>query len=495
MTSVVPKAPHQADHASDATVAPGPHRRVENWQRRYRGALVVGDFVIILASALLAFELRFNASGSTAVRGVSYAALSFLLVPVWLAVLACSRAYEMRFLGVGEDEYKHVAMSSWWLMAVIAVIAYSAKIQFARGYVAAALPIGTVMLLAGRYAQRKLLHRQRRHGKYQHRVLAVGGPEAVEELSAELAAEPYLGLKLVGVCLPTPTSTPIVGDAPVIGSLTHVIEALNECAADTVAVTAGPGMSPEVLRQLSWELEGSGVDLVVAPALLDAVGPRIAARPMTGLPLLQMDEPELSGPRQALKATVEWAFATVAVILMIPVYLALAAAIRIDSKGSAVFRQTRVGRRGNEFTVYKLRTMYADAEERLEALRAHNDAVDSLLFKMRDDPRVTRVGKILRRWSLDELPQLWNVVRGDMALVGPRPPLPSEVSRYDQEIARRLLVRPGITGLWQVSGRSDLSWKDSIRLDLYYVENWSLSLDALIVWKTVFAVFRRHGAY
>ncbi|HVT21950.1 MAG TPA: sugar transferase, partial [Mycobacteriales bacterium] len=456
---------------------------------------VVGDLVIILGSALIANQLRFGQADSTPVHGISYAVLSCLLVPVWLAVLACSRAYEMRFLGVGEDEYKHVAMSSWWLMAVIAVIAYSAKVQFARGYVAAALPIGTVLLLLGRFGQRKWLHHRRRQGYYQHRVLAVGGPEAVEELSAELAAEPYLGLHLVGVCLPTPTGKPSVGDAPVVGSLTHVIEALNECAADTVAVTAGPGMSPEVLRQLSWELEGTGVDLVVAPALLDAVGPRIAARPMMGLPFLQMDEPELSGPRQFLKASVEWAFATVAFILIIPVYLVLAAAIRLDSKGSPVFRQTRVGRRGNEFTVFKLRTMYADAEERLEALRAHNDAVDSLLFKMRDDPRVTRVGKVLRRWSLDELPQLWNVVRGDMALVGPRPPLPSEVSRYDQEIARRLLVRPGITGLWQVSGRSDLSWKDSIRLDLYYVENWSLSLDALIVWKTVFAVFRRHGAY
>ena len=196
-----------------------------------------------------------------------------------------------------------------------------------------------------------------------------------------------------------------------------------------------------------------------------------------------------------LKATVEWTVATIAFIVLSPVIVALALAVRIDSAGSPVFRQTRVGRRGQEFTVYKLRTMYADAEARLEALREHNDAVNSLLFKMRDDPRVTRVGRVLRRWSLDEIPQLWNVVRGDMALVGPRPPLPSEVSRYDQEIARRLLVRPGITGLWQVSGRSDLSWKDSIRLDLYYVENWSLSLDAMIVWKTVFAVFRRHGAY
>jgi exopolysaccharide biosynthesis polyprenyl glycosylphosphotransferase len=476
--------------------APEGSRReaADRWQRRYRALLVVGDLIVVLASTLLAYELRFG-EGDQSINGVSYTALSFMLVPIWLAVLACSRAYEMRFLGVGEDEYKRVAMASWWLMAVIAVVAYSFKIQFARGYVALALPIGTVLLLGGRYAQRKWLHRRRKLGRFQHRVLAVGAREAIEDLSAELAAEPYLGLQLVGVCLPTPIGAQSVGDVPVVGSLTHVIEAIQECAADTVAVTAGPGMSPEVLRQLSWELEGTGVDLVVAPALLDAVGPRIAARPVAGLPFLHIEEPELSGPRQLLKGVVEWIVSTVAFILICPVLAAIALAIRIDSDGSPVFRQTRVGRRGQEFTVYKLRTMYADAETRLEALREHNDAVDSLLFKMRDDPRVTRVGRFLRRWSLDELPQLWNVVRGDMALVGPRPPLPSEVSRYDQEIARRLLVRPGITGLWQVSGRSDLSWKDSIRLDLYYVENWSLALDAMIVWKTVFAVFRRSGAY
>jgi exopolysaccharide biosynthesis polyprenyl glycosylphosphotransferase len=468
---------------------------VVRWQRRYRARLVAGDLVVVLFSTLLAHELRFGQNATSYVNGLSYTVLSFMLVPVWLGVLACSRAYEMRFLGVGEDEYKRVAVASWWLMAVIAVIAYSFRLQFARGYVALALPIGTVLLLLGRFGQRKWLHRRRRVGLFQHRLLAVGSQEAVEDLAAELAAEPYLGLQLVGVCLPAPGRARRVGDVPVMGSLTQVLTAVTESAADTVAVTAGPGMSPEVLRQLSWDLEGTGVDLVVAPALLDVAGPRIAARPVTGLPFLHVEEPELSGPRQVLKATVEWAFALLAFLVIMPFLLLIALAIRLDTPGSPVFRQTRVGRRGEEFTVFKLRTMYADAEARLEALREHNDAVDSLLFKMRDDPRVTRVGRFLRRWSLDELPQLWNVVRGDMALVGPRPPLPSEVSNYDAEIARRLLVRPGITGLWQVSGRSDLSWKDSVRLDLYYVENWSLSLDALIIWKTVFAVFRRHGAY
>jgi exopolysaccharide biosynthesis polyprenyl glycosylphosphotransferase len=468
--------------------------QVDRWRRRYRASLVLVDLLVVLLSTFVAFFVRF-ANSSSSVRGVSYVVLSLLLVPVWLAVLACAGAYEMRFLGVGEDEYKRVAWASWWLMAVIAVVAYIFKIQFARGYVAVALPMGTVLLLLGRYGERKWLHSRRRAGRFQHRVLAVGGREGIEELAAALAAQPYLGLNLVGVCLPAPGDAEPISDAPVLGSLTHVLASITECAADTVAVAAGPGMTPNVLRRLSWDLEGSGVDLVVAPALLDVVGPRIAARPVTGLPFVHVEKPELSGPRQVLKASIEWAFAMIASVLVAPFILVLAVALRLESPGSPVFRQARVGRDGGDFTVYKLRTMYVDAEERLGSLREHNDVVDGLMFKMRDDPRVTRLGRLLRRWSIDELPQLWNVVRGDMALVGPRPPLPGEVSQYDREIARRLLVRPGITGLWQVSGRSDLSWADSVRLDLYYVENWSLALDALIVWKTVFAVFRRQGAY
>jgi exopolysaccharide biosynthesis polyprenyl glycosylphosphotransferase len=471
-----------------------PYGSADAWQRGYRATLVAGDFVVILASTFIALALRFGANDNS-VNGVSYTALSLLLAPVWLGVLTCARAYEMRFLGVGEDEYRRVAWASWWLMAVIAVVCYSFKIQFARGYVAIALPLGTILLLLGRYLQRKLLHSRRKRGRFQHRLLAVGGHEAIETLASELAEEPYLGLQLVGACLPAPAGTEQVGDVPVMGSLTDLLRAIAAADADTVAITTGPGMSPEILRQLSWDLEGTGIDIVVAPALLDVAGPRIVARPVAGLPFLHVEKPELSGPRQFLKATVEWVFASVAFLLIAPIIAALCLAIRMDSPGRPVFRQARVGRGGREFTVYKLRTMYADAESLVESLREHNDVRGGMLFKIKEDPRITRLGKWLRRWSLDELPQLWNVVRGDMALVGPRPPLPSEVSQYDRHVSRRLLVRPGITGLWQVSGRSNLSWTDSVRLDLYYIENWSLALDALIVWKTVFAVFRREGAY
>jgi exopolysaccharide biosynthesis polyprenyl glycosylphosphotransferase len=380
-------------------------------------------------------------------------------------------------------------------MAVMAVVAYTFQLNLARGYVAVALPVGTALLLIGRYAQRRLLHARRRRGHYQRRTIVVGGVDGIYDLATQLADFPYVGYSLVGACLPTPSEAFALPEVPVLGSLTQVMEAVDEVDADTVMVAAGPGMSPAVLRRLSWEIEGTGVSLVVAPALLDVAGPRISVRPVAGLPLLHVEEPELSGVRQVVKATVEWVFATLAFLLALPLLIGLALLIRLDSHGAPLFRQTRVGKAGREFTVYKLRTMRADAESLLESLREQNEAADGLLFKMKEDPRITRVGKYLRKWSLDELPQLWNVVRGDMALVGPRPPLPGEVAQYGAEVARRLLVRPGITGLWQVSGRSNLSWDDSVRLDLYYVENWSLSLDAMIVWKTFFAIFRNDGAY
>jgi exopolysaccharide biosynthesis polyprenyl glycosylphosphotransferase len=249
------------------------------------------------------------------------------------------------------------------------------------------------------------------------------------------------------------------------------------------------------LRRLSWELEGTGVSLLVAPGLTDVAGPRIHIRPLgTRLPLLHVEEPEFTGARKVLKEAQDRVIAAVATLFLAPLMLSLAVLIRVDSRGPALFRQVRVGKNGEEFCVYKFRSMHVDAEERLAALAELNES-DGVLFKMRNDPRVTRVGRLLRRYSLDELPQLLNVILGDMALVGPRPPLPREVANYASDVHRRLLVKPGITGLWQVSGRSDLSWEDSVRLDLYYVENWSLALDLQILWKTFSAVLASRGAY
>jgi exopolysaccharide biosynthesis polyprenyl glycosylphosphotransferase len=304
-------------------------------------------------------------------------------------------------------------------------------------------------------------------------------------------------MRVVGACLPPhrPYRERIEDiDVPVYGRFGDVVDAVEAAGADTVAVLSCPELDGTELRRLAWQLEESDVDLVVAPALLDVAGPRTTIRPVDGLPLVHVDHPRLSGGRRAAKELFDRASAGLALLLLAPLLLVIGVAIRLTSHGPALFRQTRVGKNGETFTVLKFRSMYVDAEARLAELRAVNEK-DSVLFKIREDPRVTRLGRWLRRYSLDELPQLFNVLAGQMSLVGPRPPLPSEVAQYAGDVNRRLVVKPGLTGLWQVSGRSDLSWEESVRIDLRYVENWSLALDAMILWRTVFAVLRSQGAY
>jgi exopolysaccharide biosynthesis polyprenyl glycosylphosphotransferase len=280
----------------------------------------------------------------------------------------------------------------------------------------------------------------------------------------------------------------------VVGGFDSVARAVRLNSADTVAVLASPDLGPEQLRRLAWELEPTGADLMVAPSLVEVAGPRLSIRPVSGLPLLQVEQPQFTGARRFVKATFDRTLATLALLVLSPLLLTVGAAVRLSSSGPALFRQERVGRNGRTFTMVKFRTMVVDAEAKRDELLAQSDR-DGLMFKMRLDPRITRVGGLLRRYSLDELPQLINVVRGDMSLVGPRPPLPAEVAEYPQDVRRRLLVPPGLTGLWQVSGRADLSWEESVRLDLRYVDNWSLATDLLILWKTARAVLSGSGAY
>jgi len=304
----------------------------------------------------------------------------------------------------------------------------------------------------------------------------------------------------VGACVPGAEEEEQVvrapgGNVPVVGTLTTVTAAVRQLRPDAVAVTASPAVSAQTLRRLAWELEGCGVDLLVSPALTDVAGPRISIQPVAGLPLLHVNQPEFSGGRKPLKAGVDRALAVASLLLLSPFLLLIGLLIRVDSPGPAIFRQRRVGQGGKVFTCLKFRSMRASAEFERESLLDRNERSEGLLFKIRDDPRVTRAGRWLRRYSLDELPQLWNIARGDMSLVGPRPPLPSEAEQYGYDARRRLLVKPGLTGLWQISGRSDIPWDETVRLDLYYVKNWSPALDVLIMWKTAFAVLGGSGAY
>jgi exopolysaccharide biosynthesis polyprenyl glycosylphosphotransferase len=372
-------------------------------------------------------------------------------------------------------------------------VCYVGRIEIARVFFAIAFPLGTLLLLAGRWAARKVLHHARsRSQKWSHRVLVVGGGHEVDELVAEFGREPYAGLHVVGACIPGGLDGTAPQNVPVVGSLTSVLQAVASTGADTVAVTASRGVTSSVLKRLGWELEGAGVDIVVAPALTDVAGPRVHVRPVSGLSLLYVEQPEFRGLSWAIKEIFDRCAAALGLLLALPLFGLFAVLIKFTSPGPVIFRQQRVGRDGNVFTVYKFRTMVCDAEERLDDLLQQNES-DGALFKLRQDPRVTRVGAILRRYSIDELPQLWNVLKGEMSLVGPRPPLAGEVALYEEWQHDRLEVRPGITGLWQVSGRSELSFEDYVRLDLFYVENWSLAMDLFIVLRTVPTVLRHSG--
>jgi exopolysaccharide biosynthesis polyprenyl glycosylphosphotransferase len=351
-----------------------------------------------------------------------------------------------------------------------------------------------IALMCRRVAREMLIRARRESSTCQHRVIVAGTERAAAELIRQVKRHAEAGFEVVAACVTRCSSNSIEG-VPVIGTSAQLIEALRVTSADTVAIAAWSDLSQADLRRLSWRLEGSGVTVVVAPQLTDIAGPRIHVRPVAGLPLLHIEQPEFRGARRLVKSTIDRTVATIALLLLSPLLLGVGLVVRLTSRGPALFRQVRVGAQGSHFTMIKFRSMRTGAEREVTDLAAKNENADGLLFKMKEDPRVTPVGKWLRRFSVDELPQLINVALGDMSLVGPRPPLPSEVDRYGGDVNRRLLVKPGLTGLWQISGRSELSWDEAVRLDLHYVENWSLALDFLICWRTFAAVLRRRGAY
>jgi exopolysaccharide biosynthesis polyprenyl glycosylphosphotransferase len=347
-----------------------------------------------------------------------------------------------------------------------------------------------------RYARRQVLHRQRISGRHRETTLVVGHRSGVAALHRQIAANRYQGLDVIGCCLPASQAyhRGTFGGLPVLGSLDEVIDVVHQYEVDVVAVLPSPELEGPALRRLGWDLEETAADLLLAPAVTEVAGPRVAIRPFAGLPLLHVERPELTGTRRAVKALFDIGVALLGLLLLSPVLLVISAAIGLTSRGPVFYKQYRVGRDGKTFGMLKFRSMVVDADRRLVELQASSDG-NGVLFKMRNDPRVTPVGRILRRYSLDELPQLINVVLGQMSLVGPRPPLPQETERYGFDMRRRFLVKPGMTGLWQISGRSDLSWDDSVRIDVRYVENWSFWMDLFILWKTIGAVRGGSGAY
>ncbi|WP_433803097.1 sugar transferase [Actinomycetospora sp. CA-084318] len=458
-------------------------RRVRRaWARR----ILVADLLAVAVVGIVGAALVPGVTGPTA-----GAALVGGLVVLVGAALAVRRCWHPLVVCSGGFEYTRVLQAGTGALLVLALGEVALHDERLRPWTLVVLPAAVLAVLAVRGLGRAVLHRQRRQGVGLTGVLVVGSEESVEALVVRTRRAPEHGWVVVGACTPSGVGT--CAGVSVVGDLDAVAEQVHRVGAEVVAVAPAPGWSGRNLHRLAWELEGTDLDLVVDPGLMEIAGPRLHMTPVDGLPMIRLTQPTFRGAARVSKALLDRFVAAAALVVLAPILIGVAIAIRLDDRGPVFFRQERVGRRGRPFRMVKFRSMAVDAEAARAALRS--DDPHGPLFKMRRDPRVTRVGAVLRRYSLDELPQLLNVLAGSMSLVGPRPPLPAEVVEYADDARRRLLVRPGMTGLWQVSGRSDLSWEETVRLDLRYVENWSPGLDLHILARTVSAVLTGRGAY
>ncbi|HNV12138.1 MAG TPA: sugar transferase [Propionibacteriaceae bacterium] len=468
------------------------------WLREYRQLVIATDALVISLSLLVAFLVRFHDDLHARIddSNVSYVVVALGIALLWMLALDSVESRSRKVFGAGPDEYRRVINGSVQTFGVVAIIAYLAHADLSRTLFLTALPVGLVALLTSRWLCRRFLNRARADGRALTQTLVVGEPGHVSESLAEIRRHPEAGYH--------PSAVSLLGhegdadgweDAFSSVSLVDFGD-LEEFLAEHKfgAVVVAGGLSRSATRHLSWRLENVPVELFFVPELTDVAGPRIHLRTVECLGLMQVDLPRFSGINHLVKRAFDVVFASVALVLMTPVLAAIAVAIKVDDGGPLIFRQQRVGRNGESFTIHKFRTMTVDAESHLDELRAASTG-NGVLFKMDHDPRITRIGGVLRRWSLDELPQFWTVLRGHMSVVGPRPHLAHELAAYPDEGLRRLLIKPGITGLWQVSGRSDLSLTDSIRLDLSYVENWSLGSDLAIIGRTIRAMVSPSGAY
>jgi exopolysaccharide biosynthesis polyprenyl glycosylphosphotransferase len=476
-------------------------RTKPTWEKAYQRRLVVTDAVLLTVTlvATQSFWLGIDTSqtlATTAVpTAVPYSAAAIALLVLWMLSLKLFGTRSPRVIGSGFAEYSRIAGSSFRLFGLVAIAALLLQFLPARGYIVTAFPVGVVLLIASRWSWRQWLRAKRRSGRYLIRVLLVGSPSSVDHLHREFSRRQYLGFEIVGACLPKdPKGEPV--DLPVesLGTFDEVGAIARRQRVHAVALAGSEELPPELVRRIGWGLESAGVDLMVAPAITEVAGTRIHTRPVGGMPLMYVDSPSYEGGKKMAKAVLDFGLAWLAIILTAPLMIATAIGVKLTSPGPILFQQQRIGLNGKAFGVYKFRSMRIGADAELGELLRQQGTAGTPLFKVENDPRITRFGAFIRKYSLDELPQFFNVVKGEMSLVGPRPQRAEEVALYDNAAGRRLLVKPGITGLWQVSGRSDLSWEDTVRLDLYYAENWSLLDDFVILLWTVKTVLQSRGA-
>ncbi|ATY12776.1 sugar transferase [Amycolatopsis sp. AA4] len=483
-----PGRPDADGRLDPATVCPAegdpPKTHAAEWEKRYRRTVIASDLVAAcVVIAISAFVIDRLAPHDMHAFGTAFAILCALPV---------SRAWSARVLGEGPEEYRTLGRA---LITAAVLVAFGGLLFGAlevQPWVFFVVPAVALVLFPQRYVLRQILHRRRRRGLCLLPVMAAGSAETVADLIKRTRKEAHVGWRVEAVC--TSTGHGEIDGVPVVGRLEELSRHVRRGGYRVVAITADQYWNPERLQRLAWDLEGTSSEMVVAPVLMEVAGPRLNVSGVLGMPLLRVTAPAFTGGRRLVKEVVDRCGATLLLALFSPLMLAIAVAVKAGDRGPVVYRQRRIGKDGEAFTMLKFRTMVVDAHLIRRDLERANEGAGPL-FKMKKDPRVTKVGGMLRRYSLDELPQLFNVVAGRMSLVGPRPPLPEETAKYAPAARRRLLVKPGLTGLWQVSGRSDLSWDESIRLDLRYVEDWSLALDLVILWKTFRAVLAGQGAY
>jgi exopolysaccharide biosynthesis polyprenyl glycosylphosphotransferase len=487
--------------ADDADQVETTELNATGWRAVYQQRLVITDLVTVLWSMVGAEVLWLGPGGSKlgllGDRAVSYGFVGLLIATGWTLTLQVVGARAPLVYGEGTAEYGRVLSGSVFCFGILAIVAVLVKADFARGYVLISFPLGTLSLLVGRWVWRQWLSIKRRQGLYSVRSVVIGDADAVKTVVRELSRRDVSGYRVeaIGLDDPDDADDELSGIGVPIVAMRDTIAAMRGTLSDSVIVAGGNGVSDEFLRSLSWEMEPND-SLILTPVLLDVAGPRIATRPVAGLNLVHVETPRFSGPKAATKRTMDVLGSAFGLVVLLVPFAVIGLAIRATSKGPVFYRHERIGHAGQPFRVWKFRSMVVDADKLEAELHAMQDAGNEVQFKLKDDPRVTRIGRWMRRTSVDELPQLINVLTGSMSLVGPRPHVQAEVDQYtDDQRVRRLMVRPGITGLWQVSGRSDLSWDESIRLDLYYVENWSVFGDLQLLFRTVRAVLRGKGAY
>jgi len=454
-----------------------------------RKRLIATDLILIVLSILFALALSSRASLWAIDPTLAIYGVPLVIALLWLSLLGIHGSYDQRIIGLGIEEIKRVISATLATFAFVAGVSYLIRADISRAYAFISLPLGFALIVSGRLYWRRWLYRARSRGRFMNRTVVIGSGKICDDVIARLSVETFSGFQVVGQVDP-----PTGADGNLELWLQSLDKVLESMSADAVAYMPLDDSPLDTMRHLAWHLEGRNIDLLIAPVAMNITGPRLSVRPAAGIPLLHLDEARLTKPQRALKRALDFFGGVVSIVLLSPIMLFAALGIRLTSKGPSLFKQTRIGRGGQRFQIFKFRTMVLNADKMRDELRQQFNLEDPM-FKMKDDPRITKIGKPLRRWSIDELPQLFNVIGGSMSLVGPRPHPLDDVDRYEVEAYRRLSLKPGLTGLWQVEGRSDLDWAEALALDLYYVETWSLTGDIVLLAKTLRVVLQNRGSY